>query len=611
MKLSVLFLLPIVFLVFIVSSLQGQSAFQNPVTTNYLNSTILSKSAIRHNGMLPYDGVGKQFLLNEFSNVLVKGYSNTLLPTDYLNPAYGNISFNIIAPTNKRIDFNLQTSTLGELDGMIANRNNHLGWKNSNIINVYNSNGSFDNNQDGFRDLSKKQRFFGMTNHEYKKDRYLGSLSLMHMNVDELGGQMAFDKSRDFMTTSNYGFGKETQHTSLVINQKIRLGENYPKEKHSILFHNEGRWHNQNAFYGIKELTTTEQNFNSYLGYSGKYALSNFSAGVAYRHQNINVNYSEQFENIDYLINRWSAFANYNTFITKYFKLKTFLRLDRENETYEFYPNAKLNVIFGRGNRFPLSNLTLFAGREKQLLLPTMEYQPYFNSSRVIDFPNLNDNYYENTAYIGAAYQLKGFDLSRIFINPTKVIWKTIAIEDYLTATVTDGDVSNSGSLSFSRASERVFNHLLEVSTNVHFDNYRFWLEFRYRYNDFSNENIALFYPKHLFIGKINSSDLFNFLTATLGYYYQSGQIINENQDISLGNHRLDLNTKFRVNYWIKKKALRRTVYLNVGINNLTNYYEQNPIVGAENPFFPEYDGSLNWRNITGFNMYFGLNMDL
>lgn len=597
--------------------LQAQSAFQNALTTNYFNSTILSKSAIRFNGTLPYDGVGKQFLINELSNTVVRAYSNTLTPTDYINPAYGNMSLGIVIP-HKIFSAKLQTSTLGELDGTITNLIVRDRWRNTNFVNYYSHNNKSDKNQDGFKDLATKQRFLGMTNHKFRKKRYRGSFSLMHVNADEIGGQTGFDKSRDFLTTNFYGFGQKTDHTTLVANQTIGIGKkNHNRDKNSIVFHNEGHWHNQDAFYGTKELNTSEQTFNSYLGYRRKYLSSNLSVGVAYRYQNIEIDYSEQLEAIDYSINRWSIFANYNTFFTKNLNFKTFLRVDRENEKIELYPSVKLNLLLEPMNIYPRSNLTLFAGREKQLLLPTAEYQPFQNSSRTIDFPNLSDNYYERTSYFGASYQLNSFNFSirnifsnrlRVNISSTQFVWKTIAVEDYLMANITDGDVLNNGSLSFSRATEQVFNHIFEGNTNVYFNNYDFWFVFRYRFNDFSGENRPLLYPKHLFFTSINTNHLLDFMKISLGYYYQSSQLLNNNQDVSFGNHRWDLNTTVDLNRLFNKNPSNK-FDLNIGINNLTNNFDSNSVTGAENPFGSEYDGSLTWKNTTGFNAYFGLKM--
>jgi len=260
--------------------------------------------------------------------------------------------------------------------------------------------------------------------------------------------------------------------------------------------------------------------------------------------------------------------------------------------------------------------LTLFAGREKRLLLPVSEFQPYFNSSRTINFPDLSDNFYEQTRYTGVSYQKSTINIRMPYflghwdgmtMNSTKLIWKRIVVEDYLMANITDGNTTTNGALSFSRANEDVLNNIFEARTTLRFRSYRFGTVLTYRYNDLSEENLTRFYPKHLLGIRPTYSDLFDFITISLGYYYQSSQVFNE-QEISSDNHRLDLNMVFRINHFFKN-SYENNFSINIGMNNLTNDYEQNGVIGAENPFGSEYDSSLNWRNTTGFNAYFGVKM--
>lgn len=43
-----------------------------------------------------------------------------------------------------------------------------------------------------------------------------------------------------------------------------------------------------------------------------------------------------------------------------------------------------------------------------------------------------------------------------------------------------------------------------------------------------------------------------------------------------------------------------------MGIENISNYYQQNPILSASTPFSPYFDASLVWGPTTGRMFYFG-----
>ena len=44
-----------------------------------------------------------------------------------------------------------------------------------------------------------------------------------------------------------------------------------------------------------------------------------------------------------------------------------------------------------------------------------------------------------------------------------------------------------------------------------------------------------------------------------------------------------------------------------IGGENLTNYTQPDPIIGAENPLGPDFDASLIWGPVMGINIYAGI----
>lgn len=54
-----------------------------------------------------------------------------------------------------------------------------------------------------------------------------------------------------------------------------------------------------------------------------------------------------------------------------------------------------------------------------------------------------------------------------------------------------------------------------------------------------------------------------------------------------------------------------RTCSIYVGAENMTNFKQQSPIIGATEPFGTEFDASMAWGNITGWKVYLGFRYDL
>jgi hypothetical protein len=58
------------------------------------------------------------------------------------------------------------------------------------------------------------------------------------------------------------------------------------------------------------------------------------------------------------------------------------------------------------------------------------------------------------------------------------------------------------------------------------------------------------------------------------------------------------------MNAQVSKKF--RSVDAYIGIENLTGYTQENPIISADNPYSPYFDASMVWGPLTGRKFYVG-----
>ncbi len=59
----------------------------------------------------------------------------------------------------------------------------------------------------------------------------------------------------------------------------------------------------------------------------------------------------------------------------------------------------------------------------------------------------------------------------------------------------------------------------------------------------------------------------------------------------------------------ISRKINRWEMY--VGVENMFNFKQENPIMYASNPFFPGFDATMVWGPITGRMIYFGTRLKI
>jgi len=459
-----------------------------------------------------------------------------------------------------------------------------------------------DFNKDGFRDLPTGNQFNAVHRWQYLGDKGLMSQFGVKVLFDsKTGGQTAYSEN-DKLTTNHYGLGIDTRRYEVF----GKIGYVFPEKTYkSMGLQVSAVDHNHDSYFGLRTYNAKQKNFYSNLIYQTQIGSDahTIKTGLSYLYDDYNEQLNASgFKRVESVA---GAFAEYN------FKYKTKLdivagmRADH-NSLYGWFATPRLNIRYEPVNG---TVLRLNVGRGQRTANIFAENIGVLVSSRQIVIENSGDN-------------------SRAYGLQPEVAWnKGISVDQKL--------------------------HLFHKDVSLGIDFYR---------TDFQNQVVvdledaryAKFYDLN---GKSYSNSLQAELNVTpvkkldvrLAYRYfdvktnYGGQLLEKPLSASnraFANLAYDLTgwkLDYTVNY-VGKKRIPSTaanpvayklgnespsyVLMNaqvsrsfgkkklfdayIGAENLTNYFQNNAILSAEQPFSPYFDASLVWGPVTGRTVYAG-----
>jgi outer membrane receptor for ferrienterochelin and colicin len=464
------------------------------------------------------------------------------------------------------------------------------------------NNNTIDFNKDGFRDLPTGNQFSVVN--RYKFDNANGLLiqfGFKAMKDNKVGGQVAFNEAKDKNTTNNYGLGINTERYEGF----AKIGYVFPQKVYkSIGLQIAAINHNQQSYFGLTNYNAKQQSFYSNLIYQSIIGttIHKFRTGMSFQYDQ----YNEDFNQTNYQRTEIvpGGFFEYTYTPNEEFSAVAGIRIDHNN-LFGTFVTPRLNLRYEpiKGTVFRFS-----AGRGQRTANIFAENMSVFVSARQVNIIN--------------ALPGKGYGL-----NP-EIAWnKGISLDQKF----------------------RLFNR--DASFSIDF--------FRNDFNnqvvvDLENTRQVKFYN---LVGKSYSNSFQAEITITpitkletrIAYRYfdvnttYSGQLL---QRPFIANNRAFLNldyalNKWKFNYTITYNGQKRIpntsanpvnyqfeaaspAFINIGAQisksfgkknpmdfyigaeNITNFFQQNAIIAADQPFNNFFDASMVWGPITGRMFYAG-----
>ena len=465
------------------------------------------------------------------------------------------------------------------------------------------NNKQLDFNKDGFRDLPTGNQF-GLVN-RYKFDNskgWLAQFGFKLLNDNKVGGETAFDPAKDKNTTNHYGLGIHTERYELF----GKIGYLFPQQKYkSIGLQLAAIDHQQDAYFGLTTYYAKQQSFYGNLIYQSiiNSTIHKYRTGLSFQYDKYNENLNLLYYNRKEIVP--GAFFEYTFTPTDEFSMVAGLRADNNN-LYGSFITPRLNIRYEpiKGTIFRIS-----AGRGQRTANILAENNSVFVSSRQLNF----ENYPKGIGY-GLNPEIawnKGISLDqkfKLFNNPAS-LGVDYFRNDFENQVVVD--LENIRAIHFYNLNGKSFSNSVQAELNVQ-PAQKLDIKMAFRYFD----------VQQTYHGNLLERPMIAKNRAFLSVDYATNNSWKFNYTITFnGKKRISNTTANPVQYQLPAYSpsfilmntqITKTIgklypmELYMGVENLSNYYQQNPILSASAPFSPYFDASLVWGPITGRMFYFG-----
>ena len=462
-----------------------------------------------------------------------------------------------------------------------------------------------DNNKDGFLDAPLGTQINVMNRWQYQdaEKGWVSFLNVRFLNDEKQVGQVDFNPETDKFTTNAWGSEINTRR----FDTSLKLGYVFPELPfQSFGFQTAYSLHKQDSYFGFRtydinhESIFTSLLFNSIIGDT----RNKFKTGISFAYDG----YDELVTATDYSREDSSvgAFIEYSYENLEKVSLTAGLRVDNHNRLGTFvtprfhirytpWEKGSLRGSFGRGKRAA----NIFA-----------ENQQLFASAREIKILNTDGSVYglepEDAWNYGVSF-LQGFN----FLNKKGDVSIDYYVTDFKNQIVVDWE--NPQEVSFYNLEGKSSAHSFQIEMNYELLtrlNFRTAYKFYDVSTDYKSGNLQKpLQAQHRFFinlgyeteAKENGSQWkFDYTLHSLGKMRLPDTSSNSAQ-YQLGAYSLPYNL---MNAQITK-VFSKTFEMYVGGENLTGEQQKNPVLGADNPFGPNFDTTIVYAPIMG-RMFYG-----
>ena len=470
-----------------------------------------------------------------------------------------------------------------------------------------------DNNSDSFLDVPLSNQFIAMSRWKYVNPNGLRmQFGAKGIWMDDIGGQVQFQPDRDKLDTNNYGVGINTNR----IEGFAKLGYIFPKNKFaSIGLQISGINHKQESYFGLRRYDATQESgyanliFQSLIGNT----QHKIKGGSSYLFDR----YDETLDSLNYKRTEIipGVFVEYTYAPLDNITLVAGLRADHHNYYGSFlvprvhfrYCMAEKTVFRGSiGKGWRTTNIIA----ENLGMLASSRHLILISDSALAGFGFKVEEAWSYGFNITQEFTLDyrdgsiGFDYYRTdFKNQLIVDFEQSSNEVWFYNL--EGD-------SYSNSLQLTFNYELIRRLDIRLA-YR-WFDVKMSYGSEWNPADQAFQEHELKRKPLMSVNraFINLAYATKRRWnfdctvqWQGEKRIPEHPDMDIESPSF-----FIVNSQITKNFVTNVDFY-VGVENIANFRQENPIISSENPFSENFDSSLIWGPIFGRMAYVGFRYSL
>lgn len=518
----------------------------------------------------------------------------------------GQINVELKKPENsEKLLVNLYVNDYGKTD-LNLDFARKIGKKWSTALLLHDNfltNKKLDFNEDGFRDLPTGNTL-SLVN-RYKFDNSKGTLiqfGFKILNDKRTGGEVSFDPSTDKNTTNRYGLGIRTERYEGF----AKVGYVFPEKKYkSIGLQMAAISHKQDSYFGFTTYNAKQQTFYSNLIYQSiiRTTMHKFRAGLSFVYDK----YDEDFKLNSYRRTEVvpGIFGEYTFTPNEKFSVVVGLRTDHNN-LFGFFITPRLNIRYEpvKGTIFRAS-----VGRGQRTANIFAENTGVFVSARQVNII---------AAAAGKAYGLdaevawnKGISFDQKFklFGNDALFSMDYFRNDFVKQVVVD--MEDIRMVKFYNLQGRSFSNSFQAEFNAE-PLKKFELRLAYRYFDvktnYSGQLLQrpLIAKNRAFANLAYSISGFKF-DYTITY---SGKKRLPDTHMNIPAYQLPA---YSPGFVLMNAQLTKTIGkkypldLYLGAENLANYFQEQVILSAAQPFSGYFDASMIWGPVNGRMFYAGV----
>ena len=528
----------------------------------------------------------------------------------------GQINFELQKPEAKEETFfNLYANQGGRMEvNFIKNQKVSERWSTALLLHGNMRAFEQDMNSDGFRDFPLQEQVNVMNRWKYDNGKGLmGQIGFHYVNDEKVGGETEARKEE------LQELGRDALYRLQINSEKAEIftktGIVFPAYKYrSMGLQMSASFIDQESFYGIRDYHAREESF--YANYIYQSIIGNsfhkFKTGFSYLYDD----YNEQLDDLEFSRTERvpGAFFEYSFEPSPQFTLVAGARWDEHNIYGGFFtPRIHLRYASDEYTVF-----RLLAGSGQRTANVIAERQSFLASSRSFQFLGQNPAYPFGIP-MERAWNY-GFNVLRNFTLDYRDGYVSLDLyrTEFVNQLVADRDESSNEVLFYNLEGESYANNAqFELSYElIKFLDlraaYRF-TEVRTQYR--SGLRQQPFTPKHRWFVNLAYNTAKSLKGANWSFDLtlkrHGEQRIPLTADNPLDDQRAEMSPAFfLLNSQITRNFNEQwSVY--VGVENLLDYRQENPIISSENPFGNNFDASMVWGPIFGRMAYFGLRMTL
>lgn len=533
----------------------------------------------------------------------------------------GQINVELKKPENsERLFFNAYANNMGRTDvNLNLSHSFNEKWSTALLLHdnfMYNRHMNFSNN--GFRDMPVGNLFSGVNRWKYENGRGLIlQFGVKFLSDDRVGGQVDFTPATDRLQDQVYGLGFDIERYEAF----AKVGYVFPENIHrSIGLQVSGSVYNQASYFGLRTYDADQTNAYSNLIYQDILGsvVHKYRTGVSVMYDRYNEWYIDH-DQIRAANDRFArteivpgAFFEYTYSPTDQFDVVAGIRGDYNN-LYGWFATPRVHLRYQPivGSTFRLSG-----GRGQRTANIFAENTAALASSRIVRIANNNNH--------AQAYGLKpeiawntglSFDQDFRLFNRQASFSVELFRNDFTNQVVVDFE--NPREIAFYNLDGRSYSNSFQTEFRLmpfpHFEArtaYRFF-DVKTTYGGELMQRPLVARHRGFLNLAYNSHNGGWHIDYTLNIVGQkrmpfTGSNPTEYQMVDYSKAYVTMNAQVS-----KTFGQVRPFDVYIGGENLTNFFQSNPILAADQPFSSFFDTSMLWGPISGRMFYAGIRIGI